>query len=43
VRDTKLMNGCAFARVTDLAWSIPLLRRAEVVIAETLLGPGIMP
>jgi hypothetical protein len=43
VRDTKLVDGCAFARVTHLAWSIPLLGRAEVVITETLLRPDIMP
>jgi hypothetical protein len=43
VRDTKLVNGCAFARVTHLAWSIPLLGRAEVVITETLLRPRIVP
>jgi hypothetical protein len=43
VRDTKLVNGCAFARITHLAWSIPLLGRAEVVVTETLLRPGIMP
>ena len=43
VRDTKLVNACAFARVTHLAWSIPLLGRAEVVITETLLRPDIVP
>jgi len=42
-RDTKLVNGCAFARVTHLAWSIPLLGRAEVVITETLLRPDMVP
>jgi len=31
VRDTKLVNGCAFARVTHLAWSIPLLGRSGPV------------
>jgi hypothetical protein len=43
VRDTKLVNGWAFARITHLAWSIPLLGRAEVVITETLLRPAIVP
>ena len=38
VRDTKLMNGAPFARVTHVVFVIPLLGRAEVTITEILLG-----
>jgi hypothetical protein len=37
VRDTKLMNGCPFGRVTHVSFTVPLLGRAEVVITEVVL------
>ena len=43
VRDTKLANGSAFARVTHVAWSMPRLGRAEVVITEIVLTSGMVP
>ena len=43
VRDTKLMNGSAFARVTHVGFTVPLIGRAEVVITERVLTPEIIP
>jgi hypothetical protein len=43
VRDTKLMNGSALARVTHVGFTVPLLGRAEVVITEMVLTPEIIP
>ena len=43
VRDTKLMNGSAFARVTHVGFTVPLLGRAEVVITEIVLTPELIP
>jgi hypothetical protein len=42
VRDTKLMNGCAFGRITHLRFTVPLLGRAEVVITEIVLSPELI-
>lgn len=39
VRDTKLLNGSAFARITHVNFAIPQLGRAELVITEILLNP----
>jgi hypothetical protein len=39
VRDTKWMNGSAFARVTHVGFTVPLIGRAEVVITEIVLTP----
>jgi hypothetical protein len=39
VRDTKLMNGSAFARATNVGFTVPLIGRAEVVITEIVLPP----
>ena len=36
VRDTKLLDGAAYARVTHLVFAIPRLGRAELVITEIL-------
>jgi hypothetical protein len=41
VRDTKLMNGCAFGRITHVSFTVPLLGRAEVVITEVVLIPEV--
>ena len=43
VRDTKVMNGSALARVTHVAFTVPLLGRAEVVITEIILTPELIP
>ena len=43
VRDTKLMNGLAFTRVTHVGFTLPLLGRAEVVITEIVLTPELIP
>lgn len=43
VRDTKLMNGSAFARVTHVGFTVPLLGRAEVVIKEIVLTSEMIP
>jgi len=40
VRDTKLRNGSAYARVSHLAFSIPRLGRSELVITELVLSPA---
>lgn len=37
VRDTMLMNGAPFARVSHVAFTVPLLGRAQVTITEMLL------
>jgi hypothetical protein len=37
VRDTMLVNGAPFARVTHVAFTVPLLGRAQVTITEMLL------
>lgn len=37
VRDTKLLNGSAYAQVMHLAFSIPRLGRSELVITELVL------
>ena len=42
VRDTKLMNGSAVARVTHVGFTVPLLGRAEVVITEIVLASEII-
>ena len=42
VRDTKLMNGSAYARVTHVAFTIPLLGRAEVSVTEVPLTPELI-
>ena len=39
VRDTKLRNGSPYGRVTHLAFAIPNLGRAELVVTEYLLRP----
>lgn len=39
VRETKLVNGLPYTRVTHVAFTIPQLGRAELVITECLLGP----
>jgi hypothetical protein len=39
VRDTKLLNGLAYARVTRLTFELPRLGRGEPVIKEHLLLP----
>jgi hypothetical protein len=36
VRDTSLMNGVAYARVTHIGFGLPLLGRAEAVITEVV-------
>ena len=41
VRDTTLMNGSAFARVTHVSFAVPLLGRAEVVITEIVATPEV--
>jgi hypothetical protein len=43
VRDTELMNGSAFARVTHVGFTVPLLGRAEVVITEVVVTPELIP
>ena len=43
VRDTKVMNGFAWARVSHVSFTIPLLGRAEVVITEMVLTPELIP
>jgi hypothetical protein len=43
VRNTELINGSAFARVTHVSFTVPLLGRAEVVITERVLTPEIIP
>ena len=43
VRDTNLINGSAFARVTHVGFTVPLLGRAEVVITEMVLTPEMIP
>jgi hypothetical protein len=43
VRDTTLMNGSAIARVTHVAFTIPRLGRAELVITEMVSGLDIAP
>jgi hypothetical protein len=43
VRDTKLMNGSAYARVTHVTFVIPLLGRAEVSITEFVVTPELIP
>jgi hypothetical protein len=43
VRNTELINGSAFARVTHVNFTVPLLGRAEVVITERVLTPEIIP
>jgi hypothetical protein len=40
VRDTKVLNGFAYARFTHLAFAVPQLGRCELVIKEYLLFPG---
>ena len=42
VRETKLVNGLAYARVTHLAFQVPHLGRAEVVVTEMILNPEIV-
>ena len=42
VRDTKLVNGSAYARITHVAFTIPRLGPAELVITETVLNPEII-
>jgi len=42
VRDTRLMNGSACARVTHVGFTVPLLGRAEVVITEIVLASEII-
>ena len=42
VRDTTLMNGSAFARVTHVSFAVPLLGRAEVVITEIVATPEVI-
>jgi hypothetical protein len=37
VRDTKLVNGTPFARVTHVSFAVPLLGRAQVSITEIVL------
>ena len=37
VRDTKLLDGSAFARVTHIGFKVPLLGRAEFLITECSL------
>jgi len=39
VRDTKLRNGLPYGRVTHLAFAIPNLGRAELVVTEYVLRP----
>ena len=39
VRDTKLLNGFAYARVTHLNFEVPRLGRGELVIKEYVLFP----
>ena len=41
VRDTKLLNGSAYGRVTHVAFSIPHLGRAELEITEVILPPQV--
>jgi hypothetical protein len=43
VRDTKLLNGSAFARITHVTFAIPQLGRAELAITEIMLNPGNLP
>ena len=43
VRDTKLMNGAVYARVTHVTLMIPLLGRAEVSVTEVPLLAEIIP
>jgi hypothetical protein len=38
VRDTKLVNGSAYARITHVAFTIPRLGPAELVITEAVLN-----
>jgi len=42
VRDTKLINGAPYARVTHVAFTIPLLGRAEVTITEVVLTQDLL-
>ena len=39
VRDTTLVNGSAFARITHVSFAVPLLGRAEVVVTEVVPAP----
>jgi hypothetical protein len=41
VRDTVLLNGSGYARVTHVSFAIPLLGRAEVTITEVPLTPAL--
>ncbi len=43
VRDTKLMNGAVYARVTHVTLMIPLLGRAEVSVTEVPLLADLIP
>lgn len=43
VRDTKMINGSIYARVTHVALAIPHLGPVELVITERLLPPESMP
>jgi hypothetical protein len=43
VRDTTLMNGSAILRVTHVAFTIPRLGRAELVVTEMVLGLDMAP
>ena len=43
VRDTKFVNGSAYGRVTHVAFTIPRLGRAELVITEAVLGTKFSP
>ena len=43
VRETKMVNGRAYARVTHLAFQLPHLGRAEVVATEMILNPESIP
>ena len=43
VRDTKLMNGTVYARVTHVTLMIPLLGRAEVSVTEVPLLTDLIP
>ncbi len=43
VRDTKLVNGTVYARVTHVTLMIPLLGRAEVSVTEVPLLAELIP
>ena len=43
VRDTKMVGGSAYGRVTHVAFTIPRLGRAELVMTEAVLNLGLVP